>query len=351
MSSKITRVVLLMAVSMVMVSGCKTVGIQVPRLVPARKANLGVFKTVAVQEFDGRAEGSAGVASEMSDSVRQSLSTYERLKVLDRSRLGEVLNELKLGASDLTDGSNVSKLGKIITAGALVAGKITTYMYNEENTRKETTCSRSVKVGKKWRTERYRCTVFERTGKAVVRASIDVIDVTTGATVVTDSLNAERSAYETATDQDPAPIDGHALLADARREIVEEFVKDVLPHTVQVEVYFRKDGDIPALEHGIKYAMVGDWTEAVSTFRQALKGSLANPKLSPKVIAYAHADLGLALACQGGKDEMNEALKLLNKAFQLSGDEDYLNDKTMVQGWIAQQRKLEQQTAGEEKAE
>ena len=208
MSSKITRVVLLMAVSMVMVSGCKTVGIQVPRLVPARKANLGVFKTVAVQEFDGRAEGSAGVASEMSDSVRQSLSTYERLKVLDRSRLGEVLNELKLGASDLTDGSNVSKLGKIITAGALVAGKITTYMYNEENTRKETTCSRSVKVGKKWRTERYRCTVFERTGKAVVRASIDVIDVTTGATVVTDSLNAERSAYETATDQDPAPIDG-----------------------------------------------------------------------------------------------------------------------------------------------
>lgn len=348
MTKNASNLLLLAALAMILASGCTTVGIQVPRLVPARKANLGAFKTVAVQEFEGRAPGSSGVASEMSDAVRQSLAGYERIKVLDRGRLNQVLAELRLSASDLTDASNTKKLGKILTAGALVAGKITTHQYDENLTRESSTCSRTKKVGKKLVTEKYACTIYNRKGKAQVRASIDVIDVATGATVVSDSLQAMREDSKSSVDEEPPIIDGNALLADARAEIAGEFIKDVLPHTVMVEVRFRKDGDVPALERGISYARTGDWSGAVETFREALKSALANPELDSDVLAYVHADLGLALACQGGQRQFNEAIGLLDKAFQLSNDEDYLSDKQMVKQWIEQHNKLNRQLSAED---
>ena len=347
MNIRSCKLLLLLAGVMMTFGACKTVGISVPRLVPARKGNLGKFKTVGVQEFEGRAPGSAGFASEMSDATRQALTNYKGIKVLDRARLGQVLQELQMSASDLTDPSSTRKLGKMLTAGAIVAGKLTTHSYEENMEQNRSTCSRSVGKGKNRRTVQYACTRYKRTGKAVVRASMDVIDVTTGSTAISDALSAERSDYETATDQQPKSIDGNAMLAQARHQIVAEFIKDVLPHTVMVEVSFRKDGDLPALERGISYAKIGDWTNAVSTFREAIKSASGNANIDSKVLAYAYANLGLALACMGGKTEFEEATTHLNKAFQLSNDEDYLADKQMVDGWSAQQRKLEDQMSQE----
>jgi tetratricopeptide (TPR) repeat protein len=326
--------------------GCSVVGVQVPRLMPARKANLGRFKTAAVSDFVGLAPDSAGAAAELADGVRQALSNYKGLTVLDRSRLGEVLSELRLSTTELTDPGKRQQLGKFLTAGVLVAGKITSYSYDEEVTKEQQKCTKYEGEPNNQRKVEYECTHYTRKGKALIRASIDVVDVTTGSTVVSDQLEQAPFAKTEAIDKDPDSIDGKAMLRSAQRAIVDEFSKDVLPFTVNVEVRFRKDGDLPALERGISYAQTGDWANALSTFKEALTSARNNPKIGPKVLAKAFADVGLALACQGDYKEADENL---NKAFQTSGDDDYLADRQMVKGWATEQQKLAEQLK-EEKA-
>jgi hypothetical protein len=230
-------------------TGCSTVTILVPRMVPARKANLGRYRTVAVNEFLGHESGAQRAATELSDSVRQGLASYRGIQVLDRSRLNQVLGELQLSASELADPEQRQKLGRLLTAAVLVGGKITTYDYRENVQREEQTCSRT--EGKS-RVE-YPCTHYSREGRGLIRANIEVLDVTTGTTVVSDHLEAERAHATSAIDHTPAPIDSEGLLRAAQQQIADEFIRDVIPHTVYVEVPFRKDGDLPALELGIQY--------------------------------------------------------------------------------------------------
>src|SRR5216683_1888531 len=103
---------------------CGTVRISVPVMRPA-EVNMASYPSIAVGKLDGNAE------RVMASALEEALVKSERFKVVDREHLAQVMRELQLSASDLADPQNAAKLGKQITANALIFGNVTDH-YEEK---------------------------------------------------------------------------------------------------------------------------------------------------------------------------------------------------------------------------
>lgn len=100
---------------------------------------------------------SEGIYEAYRQALSSALQDSGRVSVVDRSLLEEVLNELKLGASDLASPEAALKLGKILPAGFMVAGNFlwidggiqaNIRLINTETTRLESVVSEEITAGK-----------------------------------------------------------------------------------------------------------------------------------------------------------------------------------------------------------
>src|SRR5437868_14694130 len=98
-------------------TGCGTVRVAVPVMRPA-EVNMASYKTVGVGEITG------ATSHVFAGALEEALVKSERFQVVDRVNLNRVMRELQLSASDLADPENAAKLGKQITANALIFGHI-----------------------------------------------------------------------------------------------------------------------------------------------------------------------------------------------------------------------------------
>ena len=328
-SGLILKSILFMPIVCVFFFGCSTVGVEVSVLRPA-EINLKGKKELVIGEISGQQ------AKKMNAYVKQKAVNSGYFKVIDRKHLDEVMAELKLSTSDLVDSGSRIKLGKLMTGSVLIMGNILDYSYREERTKKTHECTKLVNN----KLYKYKCISYYRKGTAVVRASFDVIDIETGETLRSKTLESKRYKSTRATDKQAPKIDRNLLLDTCMQKIASKLMRSIAPWEEVVTANFKKNGDLPMMEVGISYAQAGLWDDALEQFKSAVDVADTNPDISPKVAALAHWNLGLAYEYTGQFDEAETSIK---KAFAISTDADYLQELQNIEKLKSDHKKLGEQ--------
>ncbi len=301
---------------------CGTVAVRVPVMKPA-EINMAPYQSVAVGEMTGQGN------RPMTDTLEEALVNTQRFTVVDRQHMASVMRELQLSSTDLADPNAAAKLGKVVTAGALIFGDVQT-QYREQPD--ETRYKDDKNVWHTW---------YSIKGEAWVRSTFRIVDVSTGRLIVAKTYEEKRDDTNRALDKRPQAVDRMALENAARRAVVERFMKAIVPHQEFMFANFQKDGDIPQLEGGIGWAERGDWKKAQDTFNGAAQDSEKNVKLKAGQIAKCYWNLGLSYEYAGDYDK---AEAMINKAYSLSNDRDMLGEIDNIHRLQADAKKLAEQT-------
>jgi tetratricopeptide (TPR) repeat protein len=305
---------------------CGTVAVRVPVMKPA-EINMAPYQSVAIGDMTGSGNRL------MTNSLEEALVNTNRFTVVDRQHMEQLMRELRLSSTDLADPNAAAKLGKVVTAGALIFGDV------QSNYREQPDESRykdDKGVYHSWYTLK---------GEAYVRSTFKIVDVSTGRLIVARTYEERRDDTNRALDKRPEQIDRIGLENAARRAVIERFMKAIVPHQEYMHANFQKDGDIPQLEGGIGWAERGDWKKAQSTFNDAVLAAEKNVKLKAAQVAKCYWNLGLAYEYAGDYDK---AEAMVNKAYSLSNDRDMLGEIDNIHRLQADAKKLAEQTAAPE---
>lgn len=319
---------LAMALAVVMVS-CSTVKVRVPVMRPA-EINLRGKTELVIGSIYGPDH------YELTNILKDAISSSGRFKLVDRQNLDKVMAELQLSQSDLADGESRKKLGKLMTGSIMLIGNVEQSDYQETVDTKKDTCTKTEDK----KTVKYPCTKITRRGTAKVVTNFDVIDVETGENLKPKRLTCQKNAVRRETDGNPPRIDGDSMVDQCRREVVAEFMKAIAPWHDYVDAPFLKDGDIPMLEMGINYAQRGEWDEAIKKFREAVELTNKQPGLAADVVAKGHWNLGLSYQYTFQFEKAREEVK---RAFDMTGNKDFLRELDNIKRLEAEQAKLQEQ--------
>lgn len=139
--------------------------------------------------------------------------------------------------------------------GVVITGAVLNNTYQERMERNDSTCSRQVAVGRdrygntQYQTQNYSCTQLRRVGQAHVVLQFTITNGTSGEvlfsqnyeTVDDEVTTGTVSAYE---NNQPAYIDGQAMLHALRASNTAQFARVILPWQEEVSVDFEDcDGD------------------------------------------------------------------------------------------------------------
>jgi tetratricopeptide (TPR) repeat protein len=306
-------------------AACSTVSVRVPVMKPA-EINMAPYQSVAIGGMTGNGD------RPMSNSLEEALVATNRFTVVDRQHMDKVLRELQLSSTDLADPRAASKLGKVVTAGALIFGDVSD-SYREA----PSTENFKDKEGKAHAYHVIR-------GEYSVRATFKIVDVSTGRLVIAKTYQERRDDTNRGLDRSPDPIDRESLERSARAAVVDHFLKAIVPHQEFLYASFVKDSDIPQLEGGIGWAERGEWKKAQETFNMAAQDAEKNLKLKSNQIAKAYWNLGLAYEYAGDYDKANA---MINIAYQKSNDRDMLGELDNIRRLQADAKKLAEQTGAE----
>ena len=319
---------LLRAIPAALLCACGTVPVRVPVMRPA-EINMAPYQSVAVGEMRGRGNNLMG------DSLEDALLGTGRFQVLDRQHMNSIMRELSLSASDLADPNKAAKLGKVLTAGALIYGDV------DENYR-ETPSEERVK-----NKDNSNTTIYKLKGEERVRATFKIVDVATGRLLIAKTYEETRDDTNHGYDRRPEPINRDALERAARQAVLERFLRAIVPHQEYVTASFLKDSDIPQLDGGIGWAERGDWKKAQAIFSQAIADSEKNPKIKSDQLAKCYWNLGLSYEYAGDYDG---ATTTVQKAYGLSNDKDMLRELDNIKRLQDESKRLAEQTSAPEAA-
>ncbi len=309
-------------------AACGTVSVRVPVMKPA-EINMAPYNSVAIGGMTGNGNGP------ISDSLEEALVNSQRFTVVDRQHMDKVLRELQLSSTDLADPNAAARLGKVVTAGAMIFGDVQD-SYREQPSEQHFKDDKNVQHT--WHVLR---------GEANVRANFKIVDVSTGKLIIAKTYEEKRDDTNRGFDKRPEPIDRDSLERQARQAVIDRFMKAIVPHQEYQYANFRKDSDIPQLEGGIGWAERGDWKQAQQTFNTAAQDAEKNLKLKSDQIAKAYFDLGLAYEYAGDYDK---AAAMINIAYQKSNDREMLNELDSIKRLQDDARRLAEQTGGAEAA-
>lgn len=313
----------LLASAALVCAACGTVAVRVPVMKPA-EINMAPYNSVAIGGMTGNGD------RQMTNSLEEALVNTQRFTVVDRQHMDKVLKELQLSSTDLADPNAASKLGKVVTAGALIFGDVAD---NYREQRNEEHYKDDKKVMHTWHVLK---------GEVNVRATFKIVDVSTGKLIIAKTYEEHREDTNRALDKGPDPIDRGSLERQARQAVIDRFMKAIVPHQEYMQANFQKDGDIPALEGGIGWAERGDWKKAQDAFNTAAQDSEKNVKLKANQIAKCYWNLGLSYEYAGDYDKADA---MINKAYTLSNDKDMLGELDNIKRLQADAAKLAEQSA------
>lgn len=313
----------------VFTAACSTVRVQVPVMRPA-EINLRGKSELVIGELQGPSN------EKMTMLLKNAISDSGRFKLVNRTHLDQILAELALSQSDLADTDNQKKLGKLMSGSIMLVGTIERSDYEENVDVRDETCTK--RENKK--EVKYPCVRHTRTGNAQVAVGFDVIDIETAENLKAKRLTCTRSSTTQEYDNDPPRIDGEQLLESCHAQVVAEFMKAIAPWQDYVSAPFQKDSDVPMLELGISYAQRGEWKDAIQKFREGVEFAGSQPGLAAETVAKAHWDLGLAYEYTFQFDEAEAEVK---KAYDMSGNDDYLSELNNIKRLREERRKLLEQ--------
>lgn len=310
------------ALCAVLLCACGTVAVRVPVMKPA-EINMAPYQTVAIGAMNGAGD------RPLTGALEEALVSSQRFTVVDREHMDRVMRELQLSSTDLADPNSAAKLGKVVTAGAMIFGDVQT---NYREVPSERHYQDDKKVNHTW---------HELRGEYYLRATFKIVDVSTGKLIVAKTYEERRDDTNRGLDRYPEPIDRISLERTARSVVIDRFMKSIVPHQEFMYANFQKDSDLPQLEGGIGWAERGDWKKAQSTFNDAAQAAEKNVKLKAPQIAKAYWNLGLSYEYAGDYDK---AESMVNKAYTLSNDKDMLGEIDNIHRLQADALKLAEQS-------
>jgi len=266
----------------------------------------------------------------MGNALEEALLGTGRFSVLDRQHMNSIMRELSLSASDLADPSNAAKLGKVMSAGALIYGDVDEQYREVPSEDRIRNKDNTVTV------------IFKLRGEMRTRATFKIVDVATGRLMIAKTYEERRDDTNTGYNQRADPIDVEGLARSARRGVIDRFMRAIVPHQEFVTANFQKDSDIPQLEGGIGWAERGDWKKAQATFSQAIADGQKNPKIKSDQLAKAYWNLGLAYEYAGDYDNANATVQ---KAYELTNDKDLLRELDNIRRLQDEAKRVSEQTA------
>jgi hypothetical protein len=286
--------------------------------------NMAPYQSVAVADMRGRGN------TVMGDTLEEALIGTNRFQVLDRQHLGSIMRELSLSSSDLSDPAKAARLGKLVTAAALIYGEV-------DETYRETPSEDRIKnKDGTW------TVLYKLTGEVRVRTTFKIVDVATGRLIIAKTYEEQRQDTNTGFGRSPDAINRDALERSARHAVVDRFLRAIVPHQEYVTASFQKDSDIPQLEGGIGWAERGEWKKAQWTFSQVISDCQKNPKIKTEQLAKAYWNLGLSYEYAGDYDT---ATSTVQKAYELSNDRDMLREIDNIRRLQDEARRVSEQTA------
>src|SRR5258708_14852661 len=193
-----------------LVCACGTVSVRVPVIKPA-EINMAPYQSVAIGGMTGNGD------RPITEALEESLVNSQRFQVVDRQHMDKVMRELQLSSTDLADPNSAAKLGKVVTAGAMIFGDVT------QNFRETPSDERYTDAKK----EQHTLHILK--GAFYIRANFKVVDVATGRLIVSKTYEEKRDDTNRGVDRRPEPLDRHALDRSARAAVVDRFMKSIMP--------------------------------------------------------------------------------------------------------------------------
>ncbi len=278
------------------------------------------YQQVAIVDIKGN------LGNTFYDELKYRLVEAGHLKVIDRDRLNAILREQNLSQSDLSDEKSRLKLGKMLSAAALIMGH-----YNGDYEEKITKDDPyQDKEGKTHQT-------FNREGKYTTQGFIDVIDVETGQIIKSKKLQSSASDTETETDKMPKGIDREVLTGKCISQDLNIFFRAISPWRERIMVPFEKDGKVKELEKGINMAKMGEMEEAIKIFYNAAQAAENNPNIGAISIARSYWNLGLALEYTW---EFDRAIECFITANRFNPNDKYVREKVHVERLREERQRL-----------
>lgn len=283
------------------------------------EVNITKYTTVAMGNISGN------LGDKLGDLLRARLVEAGFVKVIDRKRLETILKEQGISQSELMDEASRLKLGKILSASALINGHYSGD-YSEEVTHSDS----KDKKGNNQRT-------YKRQGKYVTEGNIEITDMETGQ--ILKSINLQNSSgsgkkglfgaildgsddteYGT-NDEPPKQIDQSKLMDKCVSKDFVTLFKALSPWQEKVKVPFEDDGKLPGLEKGIAMVKMGNMDMAITEFSKMVKAGTGSSNVKGNVLAKAHWDLGLVYMYTWNFDKAAECFAT---AYTLDSDKKYI---------------------------
>jgi len=265
----------------------------------------------------------------ISDNFVSRLVTNKYYTVIERAELSKVLDEQALSLSGLIDESQAAEVGKLLGVEGLIMGSGTYSI--KDNGKWET--YKEKKVEKK----RYR--LYRG---VTVNINFKIVNVTTGTIVVskTNSVsNGKSNKYSSTGTDEKAAIkavpDWHPIVDELVNRVLSTTINQIAPHYV-TESRKIEEGESDQMEASVEYVKRNLWDDAVEIWEMVLQ----NPSAEQEDKVAATYNIGLYYELIG---QLDMAEEYFDKAFKMSGNDDYLDSKARVNRRRKELERLRQQ--------
>jgi tetratricopeptide (TPR) repeat protein len=329
----------------IVTAGCAT-KVRINMLQPAEYHQASLTKTVAVLPFTG--PGGEEFAAEIEGAlVSKSIDDKQYFTLVDRASIDKILSEQQFSQSALIDQKTAAKIGKLVGAQGIYTGMVTASQVKDSTYReKRQECvQHEIKRDKKgneyqgkciqWRNYYVSCT------KRDAHFSVTPKLIEVGTAKILYSRNLSKAATSSGCEDRSPPEDEQVLLGGVKEVVKRQFIKDVAPYYVTVEITLMDSTDQidsadarDKLNQGLEYAGGGRMDNACELWGQARI-------LAPNSPAILY-NLGV---CAESRGDADAALGLYKQADKLIGkpDDAITSALTRVSLAIKNRQKLTQQ--------
>jgi tetratricopeptide (TPR) repeat protein len=323
------------ALAVLLLGGCAP-RVRVLRLQPG-EIDLPRRTRVAFEPFSGN-DGAT-----LQAEIQAGLLRGGHYEVVERQMLDRIIDEQRRVVDGLTRAGEV-QAGELLAASALITGEARGRYSETLQSFQETCTAVDSKTGERFE---YACVRHVRTGAVDYRASLRLVDVSTGRVLLARPYSTRWTRKTWAYDAEPGGINRSSLFSSCRDEVATRFIRAIAPHTVEEEVVLVTDRALPALEAGNKFAVYNDWAQAAVHYSQAV--ALATQQaatMSATVRAKPHYALGVALVMQG---QYEQGIEQLTAATNLHPSDGYIQMLARARRWASDAARIAKQAeAGEQ---
>lgn len=170
--------------------------------------------------------------------------------------------------------------------------------------------------------KKYKCTIYTTFGTWTATALFRVSNAKTGEVLWQKSIS-QKSEDSKQTQNAPVAYDEGSGFRLVMLQIAHKFINSVQPSTVTHNVDLFQNDSLKGTKKGIKSAKAGKWNDAVVNFEKSINDA-KKQKIDDEPLSKAYYNYGVALG-YGGID-FDESVKMLEQAYSLNQDEDYLQE-------------------------